>query len=174
MRLSCAATVSVVALVLGCAGGSATQRASLDDVDPSGGNWAIRSACTGGELQIEFRPGERLSVPGLGYASDEEIAVECGDPERVPVSTRELRRRTARSSAADLALPTFEPTELSCVADGSLVVEAHPVWAQYAVAGGALRVERGGQAIVDGAIMAEEYNLPSELRWWPAVCRRVQ
>lgn len=172
--LSTAATLSVVALVLGCAGDGDALRASLGEVDPSGRYWAIRAECTGDHLQIEFRPGERLSASGLGYASDEAIAVECGDPERVVVSNAELRRRTAMSSAADLAAPTFAPTELSCVADdGPLVVEAHPVWAQYTVVGGALRVELGGKAIVDGAILTEESNLPSQLRWWRAACRRV-
>jgi hypothetical protein len=101
-------------------------RVSLDDVDPSGGHWAIRATCTGGRFEVEFRPGEKLSVPDLGHASSEEIAVECGKPERVAVSDEELRRRTETMSGADLAQPTFEPTRLSCVADGSLVVEAHP------------------------------------------------
>lgn len=162
-----------VALVVGC-GGSNGMRVSLGDVDPLGGFWAIRAACTGGELKIEFRPGERLSAAGLGYASGEEIAVECGDPARAPVSDRDLRRRTATPTAADLAAPTFEPTELTCLADGSLVVWAHPVWAQDAVVGGALRVEHRGETIVTGAITTEKHNdLPSQLRWWRALCRRA-
>ena len=145
---------------------------SVDDLDPSGGYWAIRAMCTGRHLQVEFRPGERLSVPGLGYASSEEIAVECGEPERVAVSDEELRRRGATPSGADLATPTSEPTRLSCVADGSLLVEAHPVWAQYGiVVGGALRIERGGHTIVDGAILSEEpVSLASQLQWWRAPC----
>jgi HNH endonuclease len=93
-------------------------------------------------------------VPGLGHASSEEIAVECGKPERVAVSNEELRRHMP--TAADLAEPTFEPTRLSCVADGSLVVEAHPVWLQNAIAGGGFRVRRGGDTIVRGAIAREE------------------
>lgn len=174
MRLSSAASICVIVLVLGCEGGSDTVRASLGDVDPFGGYWAIRAECTGSDLQVEFRPGERLSVAGLGYATDEEIAVECGDPERVPVSNQELRRRAATPTAADLAAPTFEPTKLSCSADGSLVVWAHPVWAQNAIVGGALRVERGGHTIVTGAILPEDSsNLASQLRWWRTVCKRA-
>lgn len=168
--LSSAAALCAVALVVACAGGDDTVRASVDDVDPSGGFWAIRATCTGGHLQVDFRPGEQISVRGLGHASSEEIAVDCGKPERVPVSNRELRRRTATPTGADLAAPRFEPTVLSCIADGSLVVSAHPVWAQDAVVGGALRVERGGHTIVAGAIAGEEYNLPSELRWWRELC----
>lgn len=81
--------------------------------------------CKGGHREVEFRPGEELSVPGLGQASSEEIAVECGTPERVAVSDEGLRRHAP--TGADLAEPTFEATRLSCVADGSLVVEAHPI-----------------------------------------------
>lgn len=159
------------ALVVGCSGGNGTLQASLDDVDPSGGYWAIRATCEGGRVRVEFDPGDRLSVPGLGRASSEEIAVECGEPERVTVSNKELRRRTATPTGADLAAPASEPTELTCVADGSLLVEAHPVWAQYAVVGGALHIEGGGDTIVDGVITAEESSFPSELRWWRARCR---
>jgi hypothetical protein len=165
-----AATLCVVALVVGCGGESDALRVSLDDVDPSGFFWTIRATCTGGHLEVEFRPGEQLSVAGLGHASGEEIAVECGKPERVAVSNAELRRRTATSRGADLAEPTLEPTRLSCVADGSLVVEAHPVWAQNAIAGGGFRVRRGGDTIVRGAIPMEEEEYDSELRWWRALC----
>ena len=72
-----------------------------------------------------------------------------------------------------MAEPTFEPTRLSCVADGSLVVEAHPVWLQNAVAGGGFRVQRGGDTIVTGAIAREEeFEDPaSQLQWWRALCR---
>ena len=84
--------------------------------------------CDGGHLRVDFRPGELLSVQGFGDASSEEIAVECGEPERVAMSDEELRRRSATPTGADLAAPTFEPTRLSCVADGPLLVEAHPVW----------------------------------------------
>jgi hypothetical protein len=166
-----AAMLCVAALVVGCGGdGSDALRVSLDDVDPSGFFWTIRATCTGGHLEVEFRPGEQLSVPGLGHASGEEIAVECGKPERVAVSDEELRRRTAMSRGADLAEPTFEPTRLSCVADGSLVVEAHPVWAQNAIAGGGFRVQRGGYAIVRGAIAREGEPYDSSLQWWRALC----
>ena len=163
----------VAALVIGCGGGSDTLRVSLDDVDPSGGFWTIRATCTGGHLEVEFRPGEQVSVAGLGHASGEEIAVECGKPERVAVSDEELRRHTP--TGADLAQPTFEPTRLSCVADGSLVVEAHPVWAQNAIAGSGFRVQRGDYTIVTGAILMEgEYEGPApggSLQWWRALCR---
>jgi hypothetical protein len=145
----------VATLAVGCGGGgSDALRVSLDDVDPSGGYWTIRAMCNGGHLQVVFRPGEKLSVPVLGHASSEEIAVECGKPERGAVSDEELRRHTP--TAADLAEPTFEPTRLSSVADGSLVVEAHPVWLQNAIAGGGFRVRRGGDTIVRGAIAREE------------------
>jgi hypothetical protein len=145
-------------------------RESVTDVDSAGGYWAIRATCDSGRLDVEFRPGERLSVPGVGHASSEEIAVECGDPERVAVSNAELRSRTP--NGADLAVPSFEPVELSCVADGSLLVEAHPVWATEGVVGGALRVESAGKTLLDGAITRKAYGYPpSEMRWWPAMCR---
>ncbi|HET8872137.1 MAG TPA: hypothetical protein VFM83_00480 [Gaiellaceae bacterium] len=170
-----AAALCVAMLAVGCGGGSDALRVSLDDVDPSGGFWAIRAMCNGGHIQVEFRPGERLSVPGLGHASSEEIAVECGKPERVAISDEELRRRGATPTGADLAEPTFEPTRLSCVADGSLVVEAHPVLTtQNAIVGGGFRVEHDGHAVVRGAILREEYEDPaSQLQWWPALCRRA-
>jgi hypothetical protein len=144
---------------------------SIADANPSGGYWAIQAECTGGRLHVQFDPGERLSVAGLGHATSEEIAVDCGEPERVAISDEALRRRTATPTGADLATPTSEPMRLSCVAEGSLSVEAHPVWAQHAIVGGALRVERGGHTIVDGAILtAEPVSLPSALRWWRALC----
>lgn len=110
-------------------------------------------------------------MPGLGHASSEEIAVECGKPERVAVSDEELRRHTP--TGADLAQPTFEPTRLSCVADGSVVVKAHPILTtQNAIVGGGLRVERDGDAIVRGAILREEHEDPaSQLQWWRELCR---
>jgi hypothetical protein len=154
-------------------GGSDALRVSLDEVDPSGGFWAIRATCNGGHIQVESRPGEKLSLPGLGHASSEEIAVECGNPERVAISDEELRRRGHTASGADVAQPTFEPTRLSCVADGSLVAEAHPVLTtQNAIVGGGFRVERDGQAVVSGAILREEYEDPaSQLQWWRELCR---
>jgi hypothetical protein len=171
VRLRSAATLCLAALVVGCGGGGSGSLVSLDEADPSGGYWAIRAECPGGRLHVEFDPGERLSVTGLGHASSEEIAVDCGDPERVVISDEALRRRTATPTGADLAAPTSEPTRLSCAADGALSVEAHPVWAQHAIVGGALRVERDGHTIVDGAILTEQpVSLPSELRWWRAVC----
>jgi hypothetical protein len=166
-----AAMLCVAALVVGCGGGSDVLRVSLDDVDPSGFFWTIRATCNGGHFEVEFRPGDQLSVPGLGQASGEEIAVECGKPERVAVSDEEIRPETAMSRGADLAEPTFEPTRLSCDADGSLVVEAHPVWAQNAIAGGGFRVRRGGHTIVTGAIPMEEEEYDSSLQWWQALCR---
>jgi hypothetical protein len=168
-----AAMLWVAALVVGCGGGgSDALRVSLDDVDPSGGFWTIRATCTGGRLEVEFRPGEQLSVPGFGDASSEEIAVECGKPERVAVSNEELRRRTATSRGAHLAQPTYEPTRLSCDADGSLVVEAHPVWGQYIIVGGGFRVQRGRDTIVTGAIAKEALlENGSQLQWWRALCR---
>lgn len=170
----------LVALLVGCGGGgsdrggSDTLRISLDDVDSSGGHWAIRATCTGGRFEVEFRPGEKLSVPGLGDASSEEIAVECGKPERVAVSDEELRRRTETMSGADLAQPTFEPTRLSCVADGSLVVEAHPGKTTHdVIVGGGFSVRRGGDTIVRGVIAKEEkFEDPaSQLLWWRELCR---
>jgi hypothetical protein len=180
-----AAILGLVALVVGCGGGgsdgggSDALRVSLDDVEPSGGHWTIRGTCTGGRFEVEFRPGEKLSVSRLGDASSEEIAVECGKPERVAVSDEELRRRTETMSGADLAQPTFEPTRLSCVADGSLVVEAHPVWMRESfgggdsIGGGGFRVRRGGDTIVTGAIAKEEkFKDPaSQLQWWRELCR---
>jgi hypothetical protein len=169
VRLHSAAALCLAVLVVGCGGGSDAQSVSLDNVDASDRYWAIRAMCVGGHLEVDFRPGERVSVPGLGHASSQEIAVECGEPERVTVSDEELRRRGETPTGADLAAPTSEPTRLSCDADGSLFVEAHPVWGQYLVVGGALRVERGGHTIVDGAILSDEYG-GSQLRWWRALC----
>jgi hypothetical protein len=171
-----AAALCVATLAVGCGGGSDALRVSLDDVDPSSFFWTIRATCTGGRFEVEFRPGEKLSVPGLGHASSEEIAVECGKPERVAVSDEELRRNTP--TGADLAQPTFEPTRLSCVADGSLVVEAHPVWTRESfgggdsIGGGGFRVRRGGDTIVTGAIAKEEkFEDPaSQLQWWRELC----
>jgi len=171
VRLRRLATFCVAGLAVGCGGGDGTLQASLDDVDPSGGYWAIRAMCEDGPVRVEFDPGDRLSARGLGRASSEEIAVECGEPERVTVSNEELRRRTATPTGADLASPTSEHTDLTCVTEGSLLVEAHPVWAQNAVVGGALRIEGGGDTIVDGVIPTEESGFPSELRWWRARCR---
>ena len=167
MRLRRAATLCVAALVVGCGGGNDAGRVSLEELDPTGGYWTFRATCEGGHLRVDFRPGEELSAPGFGHASSEEIAVECGEPERLAVSDEELRRRTETPTGADLAAPTFEPTQLSCVADGPLVVEAHPVWAQNAIVGGGLRVEHDGHTIVTGAI-SEQYE--SQLQWWRKLC----
>lgn len=160
----------MAALVVGCGGGSSEVRASIEDINPSSGYWIIRAMCEGGQFQVDFRPGELLSVQSLGDASSEEIAVECGDPERVAVPDEELRRRSATPTGADLAEPTYEPTRLSCVADGSLLVEAHPVWAQNRIVGGGFRVERNGRTIITGAI-SKEY--PSQLQWWRTLCSRA-
>ena len=168
----------LIALLVGCGGGSdgggsGALRESFDDIDPSGGHWAIRAMCDGGRFEVEFRPGEKLSVPDLGHASSEEIAVECGKPERVAVSNEELRRRGETLSGADLAQPTFEPTRLSCVADGSLVVEAHPVKTTHdTIVGGGFSVRHDGETVVRGVILKEEYEDPaSQLLWWRELCR---
>jgi hypothetical protein len=68
-RLRSAATLCLAALVVGCGGGGSGSLVSLDEADPSGGYWAIQAECPGGRLQVEFDPGERLSVAGLGHAS---------------------------------------------------------------------------------------------------------
>jgi hypothetical protein len=157
-------------------------RVSLADVDPAGGFWEIRATCQGGDFDVEFRPGEQVAVPGFGHASGDEIAVECGEPVRMTVTDEELRRRGENPTGADLAQPTSEATELSCLAEGPVVVSAHPVWAsagppgtgpaQDTIASGALSIERGGDTIFSGAISTEESGLPSQLQWWRAVCRR--
>jgi hypothetical protein len=157
-------------------------RVSLADADPAGAFWVIRATCEGGDFDVEFRPGEQVAVSGFGHASDEEIAVECGEPGRVTVTNEELRRRGENLTGADLATPTSLATEVSCRAEGPLVVSAHPVWtsagppgatpAQDTVAGGALRIERGGHTILFGAIGGEDYASLSQLQWWRAVCRR--
>jgi hypothetical protein len=156
-------------------------RVSLADADPAGAFWAIRATCEGGDLDVEFRPGEQVAVSGFGHASNEEIAVECGEPVRVTVTDEELRRRGENLTGADLATPTSLATEVSCLAEGPLVVSAHPVWAssgpgagqaQDTIAGGALRIERGGHTILFGAIGGEDDAPLSQLQWWRAVCRR--
>ena len=170
VRSSRAATICAAALIAACGGGSEGLRVSLPDVDPAGGFWAIRATCQGGDLDVEFRPGEQVAVPGFGHASYDEIAVECGEPVRVTVTNEELRRRTP--TGADLATPTSETTELTCLAEGPVVVSAHPVWDQNTIASGALSIERGGDTILRGVISTEESGLPSQLQWWRAVCRR--
>ena len=165
-----AAMLCVVALVVGCGGGSDVLRVSLDDVDPSGFFWTIRATCNGGHFEVEFRPGDQLSVPGLGQASGGRSPSNTGSPNASQSQTRRFAD-TAMSRGADLAEPTFEPTRLSCNADGSLVVEAHPVWGQNAIAGGGFRVRRGGHTIVTGAIPMEEEEYDSSLQWWQALCR---
>jgi hypothetical protein len=86
-----AAMLCVAAIVVGCGGASDALHVSFDDVDPSGGFWTIRATCTGGHLQVEFRPGEQLSVRDLGHASSE------GDRRRM----REARaRRSLRRGAS--------------------------------------------------------------------------
>lgn len=143
----------------------------LSGVDPSGSYWTIRAVCAGGRFEVDF-DAERLSASGLGYASKDEIAVECGNPERVGVSDEELRSRTP--NGAELVQPTYEPSKLSCRAEGSLVVEAHPVWGHEAVVGAALRVARGDLAILEGAVLREGYtNPPSQVQWLSTFCRLV-
>jgi hypothetical protein len=175
------AAICAAALVAGCGGGSDGMSVSLSDVDPAGFHWEIRATCQGGDLDVEFRPGEQVAVPGFARASGDEIAVECGEPLRVTVTNEELRRRGENPTGADLEQPTSEATELSCLAEGPVVVSAHPVWASSGpgagpahdiVAGGALRIERGGDTILFGAIGREDYRALSQLLWWRAVCRR--
>jgi hypothetical protein len=170
VRRDLAATTGAAALIAGCAGGSDGMRVSLADVDPAGGFWAIRATCQGGDLDVEFRPGEQVAVPGFGHASGDEIAVECGEPVRVMVTNEELRRR--KPTGADLATPTSESTELSCIAEGPLVVSAHPVWDQNTIVSGAVSIERRGDTILRGVISTKESGLPSQLQWWRAVCSR--
>jgi hypothetical protein len=167
------AMLTVAALAVGCGGGGEGLHESLQGVDPSEGYWAIRATCTGGDLQVDFRPGERLSVPGVGYATSDEIAVECGAPERVSVSNSELRRRTATlQQGAELATPTYDRADLSCAGEGSLEVEAHPVWGESGIVGGGLQVRRGGHTIVGGAIVRGKVFGPSSvLQWWRPLCR---
>jgi hypothetical protein len=155
---------------------------SLADVDPASFFWEIRATCQGGDLDVEFRPGEQVAVPGFGHASDDEIAVECGEPVRVRVTDEELRRRGENLTGADLADPTFKATELSCLTEGPVVVSAHPVWtsagppgtgpAQDTIAGGALRIKRAGHTLLFGAIGREDDRPFSQLQWWRAVCGR--
>lgn len=164
-----AAALFVIVLAAGCGGGGGLSAPAADGFS-SGDFWTIRATCPGGQFDVEFRPGERLEAAGLGYATPDEIGVECGDPVRVEVTDEELRR--VKPTGADLAQPTGEPTELSCVADGPFVVSAHPVWGQYVVAGGGLRVVSDGHAIVTGAVGREpEDNVPSQLQWSRAFCR---
>jgi hypothetical protein len=153
---------------------------SLADVDPASFFWEIRATCQGGDLDVEFRPGEQVAVPGFGHASNDEIAVECGEPVRVRVTNEEIRRRGDNPTGADLADPTYEATELSCLAEGPVVVSAHPIWtssgpgadqAQDTIDGGALRIRRGGDTILFGAIGKEDLPEHSQLQSWRAVCR---
>jgi hypothetical protein len=159
----------LVALVVGCGGHSESAHESLADVDPSAGYWTLRATCDGRRFDVDFVP-DSVSADGLGHASKDEIAVECGRPERVAVSDEELRNGTP--TGAELTEPTSEPTELSCDAGGELVVEAHPVWASEGVVGSALRIRRGDLTILDGAVPREDSaGLSPELRWLHSLCR---
>jgi hypothetical protein len=168
VNLPASASFVLIALVVGCGRHSGTGKESLADVEASGGYWAIRATCEGGRFEVDFGP-KRLAAIGLGHASNDEIEVECGEPERVTVSDEELRNRAP--TGAELTQPSYKPTKLFCHADGSLVVEAHPVWGSEGIVGAALRVERGELTILDGAVAREGYDLRSEVRWWHARCR---
>ena len=116
-------------------------------------------------------------VVGCGGSGSDALRVSLDDVDpsggfwTIRAPDEELRRHTP--TGADLAQPTFEPTRLSCIADGSLVVKAHPVLTmQNAIVGGGFRVERDGDAIVRGAILREEFEDPaSQLQWWRELCR---
>jgi len=161
-------SLGLLALVAGCTGGGDGMRASVTEDDATERHWAIRATCEGGRFEVDYRPGARLEVPGLGFASSREVGVECGDPERVVVTDAELRRRTP--SGADLVTPTLGRTELSCTADGPLQVWAHPVSTEYVVVGGALRVESAGHTIVAGAVLTEGLE-DAGLQWWRRYCK---
>lgn len=140
--------LAVAALAAGCGGGSDGLRASLADVDPNGEFWAIRATCEGGHFTVDFRPGERLSLAELARVSYEEIAVECGEPERVPISEEE-----GAPVAPDMTEATDKAARLACFAGGTLIVEVNPIWGPYdTISGGSLSVERGGQAIFAGSL----------------------
>jgi hypothetical protein len=84
-----AAMLCVAALVVGCGGGgSDALRVSLDDVDPSGFFWTIRATCTGGHLEVEFRPGEQLSVPGSATHRARRSPSNAGSPSASQSQTR--------------------------------------------------------------------------------------
>jgi hypothetical protein len=164
-----AVVVAATFLAIGCAGEKNGMRASLADVDPAGDFWAIRATCEGGHFNVDFRPGERLSLTELGHASYEDIAVECGRPERVPISEED-----GAPLPPDMTEPTYEPAKLACVADGTLIVQVNPIWGPHeTISGSSLRVERGGQAIVAGSLKRDEPGGKdwSRASWSRAICR---
>jgi hypothetical protein len=90
----------VAALVVGCGGGgSDALRVSLDDVDPSGFFWTIRATCTGGHLEVEFRPGEQLSVPGSATHRARRSPSNAGSPSASQSQTRSFVAARPRQQA---------------------------------------------------------------------------
>ena len=155
-------------LAVGCGGEGNGMRAALADVDPGGDYWAIRAICEGGQFNVDFRPGERLSLSDLGHASYEDIAVECGEPERVAISEEE-----GAPVPSDMTEPTDQATTLACFADGTLVVEVNPIWGPHeTISGSSLSVERGGQAIVAGSLKRDTPGGRdrSRVAWSRAIC----
>ena len=161
------ATAGVV-LVSSCAGGSDAMRASLADVDPNDARWAIRSACEGGSFAVDFRPREQLVVSELASVSYEEIAVECGDAERVVVGPE-----SGAPAAADLTAPSYAVETLACDMNGVLTVSVNPIWGQRGIVGSSLLVLRADKAVLAGSLKRDEYEDKgwSRLAWSRALCR---
>jgi hypothetical protein len=164
-----AAAALIVALAaVGCGGESDGMRASLADVDPAGEYWAIRATCPGGHFGVDFRPGERLSLDGLGHASYDDIAVECGEATRVQISAED-----GAPAAADMTEPTYREAKLACFADGTLEVSVNPIWGPHSISGSSIRVVRGGQAIVAGSLKRSKPGGQdwSRASWSRSACR---
>jgi hypothetical protein len=171
MPRSLRATVVIVAgaLAAGC-GGSDSLRVSLADVDPFGDFWAIKAACDGGSFGVEFVPGDRVSLPDLARISDEEIEVECGEPERVVVTPEE-----GAPLPADQTDPVSTPVRLACAAGGVLFVSTHPIWGERSVVGSSVLVVHRNQAIVTGVLKRDltPGDDWSRVSWSRSVCKRT-
>jgi hypothetical protein len=98
VKLHGAAWLALVALVVGCGGGSDAVRESLADVDPSGGYWAIRATCEGGRFEVDFRP-ERLSVQSAALDAQGSAGDALAAPNRVPPREGRTRRSEQKSTA---------------------------------------------------------------------------
>jgi hypothetical protein len=163
------ATVTGAALLAGCSGGdSGGMSASLADVDVDGEMWAISSSCDGGSFSVDFVPGERLAVADVASVSYEEIAIECGEAERVAIGPED-----GAPVAVDVTEPVYATETLSCDASGTLVVSVNPIWGERSIVGSSLQVEQGGRAVLAGSLKRDEYGDKdgSRVAWSRAVCR---
>jgi hypothetical protein len=143
-------------------------REALADVDHDEAFWAIRSSCEGRSFSVDFRPGERLAVSEMAHASYEEIAVECGSPEKVAMGAED-----GAPAAADMNKATYTGRTLDCDTRGMLTVSVNPIWGERSIVGSSVLVLQGGRAVLAGSLKRDEYDGKdwSRVAWSRAVCR---